>query len=56
MYRREVRVARGLYRSGPRSTRIFGLSGGRVRFIAVADPAVARDRRKLQRHLQLSRR
>ena len=55
-YRHEVRVAPGLYRSGPRSTRVFGLSRGRVRFIAVADPAVARDRQKLQRYLSLSRR
>jgi hypothetical protein len=55
MYRHEVRVARGLYRSGRRSTRIFGLSRGRVSFIAVADPAVARDRKELQRYVHLSR-
>jgi hypothetical protein len=53
-YRHRVRVARGLYRGGPRSPRIFGLSRGRVRYIAAATPAVARDRRALEHYLRLS--
>ena len=56
MYGHRVRVSRGLYRGGPRSPRVFGLSRGHVRYIAVATPAVARDRKALRRYLRLSRR
>ena len=52
-YSRRVRVARGLYRGSPRGSRIFGLSGGRVQFIALATPAVAGDRKALRRYLRL---
>jgi hypothetical protein len=54
-YRNRVRVSRGLFRGGPRSPRIFGLRRGRVRYIAVAAPTVARERRALRRYLRLSR-
>jgi hypothetical protein len=54
MYPDRVRVARGLYRGGPRSRRIFGLSRGRVQFIALATRAVAGDRKALPRYVRLS--
>ena len=53
-YRHRVRVARGLYRGGPRSARLFGISRGRVRLIAVADPAVAGKRSSLRRYVRLA--
>ena len=39
---RAHRIGRGLYRASPRSTRLFGIRGGRVRFIAVADRRLLR--------------
>jgi len=50
-----VRVSRGLYRGAPRSPRLYGLRGGRVRFMAVATRGVAGDRKVLRRYLRLSR-
>ena len=53
-YPRRRRVARALYRTGPRSTRLAGIRGGRVRFLAVADRALLRNRRSLLKHLRYS--
>jgi hypothetical protein len=41
-YPRARRIGRGLYRASPRSTRLFGIRRGRVRFIAVADRRLLR--------------
>jgi hypothetical protein len=54
-YPNRVRVARGLYRAQRHSRRMFGIRRGRVRFIAVAGPAVARNRRTLAGHLRVAR-
>lgn len=54
MYPNRVRIARGLYRAGPRSPRIVGLGRGRVRFIGVASQAVVRHRGLLRRDLRLA--
>ena len=47
------RIGRGLFRAGPRSRRVFGVRGGRVRFVAVAGRGLltrpARLRRQLRR-------
>jgi hypothetical protein len=49
---RERRLGRGLFRAGPRSRRIFGTRRGRVRFVAVAERRLLRNRRTLRRYLR----
>jgi lysophospholipase L1-like esterase len=50
------RLARGLFRASPRSTRVLGVSRGRIRFIAVASRSVLRSPQRLRRDLRLARR
>jgi hypothetical protein len=44
---RARRIGPGLYRSNPRSTRLFGIRRGRVHFIAVADRRLLRPEKRL---------
>jgi hypothetical protein len=46
------RLGRGLYRAGPRSRRLFGTRGGRVRFVAVSDAKLLRKPRRLRAYLR----
>jgi hypothetical protein len=46
------RIRRGLYRAGPRSARLIGFRRGRVRFHAVAERRLLRNRRALARALR----
>lgn len=48
------RLVPGLFRASPRSTRVLGVSRGRVRFVAVASPRVLRNERRLLRDLRLA--
>jgi len=48
------RVTRGIYRAGRRSTRIFGVRRGKVRYIAVARRQLLRRPRALRRYLRLA--
>ena len=50
-YPRRRRLGPALYRAGPRSTRLIGVRSGRVRFLAVADRALVRNRGSLFEHL-----
>jgi lysophospholipase L1-like esterase len=50
------RLAPGLFRASPRSTRVLGVSRGRIRFIAVASKRVLRSPQRLRRDLRLARR
>jgi hypothetical protein len=50
------RLAPGLFRASPRSTRVLGVSRGRVRFVAVASPRVLRNERRLLRDMRRARR
>ncbi len=50
------RLAPGLFRASPRSTRVLGVSRGRVRFVAVASKRVLRNERRLLRDLRRARR
>jgi hypothetical protein len=47
-----VRTLRTVYRLGPRSHRLIGVRGGRVRYIAVASPALLRSPGRLGRYLR----
>jgi hypothetical protein len=49
---RARRLSRGIYRATPRSRRIFGTRGGKVRFVAVADRSLLRNPAKLRRYLR----
>jgi hypothetical protein len=51
-YPRRHRIGRGLYRANPRSPRLWGIRRGRVRFIAVADRRLFRNRTALRRYLR----
>ena len=51
-YGRRRAVARRLYRAGPRSPRLIGVRGGRVRFFAVASRKLLRKPRALTRQLR----
>jgi len=55
-YPNSRRIAAGLYRAGPRSPRLFGVRGGRVRFIAVVSRRLLGNPRRLQRDLRLATR
>lgn len=48
------RVASGLFRASPRSSRLLGVQHGRVRFVAVAGDHILRDPRRLLRDLRLA--
>jgi len=49
---RAQRASRGLYRAGPRSRRIFGVRGGRVRFVGVAGKRLLAKRRQVRSQLR----
>jgi len=49
---RRRRLARGLFRAGPRSTRVVGIRRGRVRFLAVADRRLLGKPQVLRRYLR----
>ena len=53
-YPRRRALGRGLYRANGRSPRLIGFRGGRVRFFAVVDRSLLRNRRALRRHLRLA--
>jgi hypothetical protein len=55
-YPRARAIARGLYRANAKSPRLIGVSGGRVRFFAVASRALLRNRQALSGHLHFVRR
>ena len=48
------RIASGLFRASPRSSRVLGVRGGRVRFVAVARGNVLRNSRRLLRDLRVA--
>jgi len=48
------RLGPGLFRASPRSRRLLGVSGGRVRFVAVAGDKALRNPRRLARDLRLA--
>jgi hypothetical protein len=48
------RVASGLFRASPRSSRLLGVRGGRVRFVAVAGDNALRNPRRLVRDLRVA--
>ena len=50
------RIASGLFRASPRSARLLGVRGGRVRFVAVAGDKVLRNPRTLLRDLRVAAR
>ena len=50
------RIASGLFRASPRSSRLLGVRGGRVRFVAVAGDTVLRSPRRLVRDLLVAAR
>ena len=51
-FARAKRVSRTLYRAGPRSRRVFGVRGKRVRFVGVAGRRLLRNRRALSRDVR----
>jgi hypothetical protein len=55
-YPTRLRIASGLFRASPRSSRLLGVRGGRVRFVAVAGDTVLRDPRRLVRDLGIAAR
>jgi hypothetical protein len=50
------RIAPGLFRASPRSRRLVGVRGGRVRFVAVASPRLFGKPARMARDLRLARR
>jgi hypothetical protein len=53
-YSRRRALGRGIYRANARSPRLIGVRGGKVRFFAVANRKLLRNRRALARHLRLA--
>jgi arylsulfatase A-like enzyme len=53
-YPRARRLSRGLVAAGPRSRLVFGMSGSRVRFVALADHPLRSDRSELGRYVRLA--
>ncbi|MFN2617631.1 MAG: LVIVD repeat-containing protein [Thermoleophilaceae bacterium] len=51
-FRHARRIARGVYRAGPHSRRLFGVRHGKVRFVAVADKRLIRHPRTLRRYVR----
>jgi hypothetical protein len=50
-YPRMTRIRRGMYVTRPGSRIVFGLRGGRVRYVAVATRSLARNAKSYRRHL-----
>jgi lysophospholipase L1-like esterase len=50
------RIASGLFRASPRSSRLLGVRGGRVRFVAVVSSGVLQSPRRLVRDLRVATR
>jgi hypothetical protein len=48
------RMASGLFRASPQSSRLLGVERGRVRFVAVAGDRVLRHPRRLLRDLRIA--
>ncbi len=46
------RAGTGIYRTGPRTPRIFGVRAGKVRFVGVADRGLLRNRRALRTYIR----
>jgi hypothetical protein len=55
-YRRRTQIAPGLFRASPHSPRLIGIRGRRVRYLAVADRRLLRNRRSLRRYVRLATR
>jgi lysophospholipase L1-like esterase len=55
-YPNRRRIASGLFRASPRSSRLLGVRGGRVRFAVVAGDRVLRSPRRLVRDLRVATR
>ena len=53
-YSRRRSLGRGIYRANPHSPRLIGVRKGKVRFFAVANRKLLRNRRALARHLRLA--
>jgi hypothetical protein len=53
-YSRRRALGRGVYRANRRSPRLIGVRRGKVRFFAVANRTLLRNRRALARHLRLA--
>ncbi len=53
-YPNRRRLGPGLFRASPRSRRLLGVSGGRVRFVAVVGDKALRNLRRLARDLRLA--
>jgi hypothetical protein len=54
VYSRRRAVRPGLYRANPRSPRLIGVRGGRVRFFAVVSRKLLRNKGALRRHVRLA--
>jgi DNA-binding beta-propeller fold protein YncE len=54
-YPHRVRLARGLYRAGPRSRLVIGTRRRKVRFVAVASRSLLRSTRRLRGYVRLAR-
>jgi hypothetical protein len=53
-YPRRRAVIRGVYRASPRTRRLIGIRGRKVRFIAVAEPRLIRKHKALEQYLRLA--
>ena len=53
-FRNRKRIARGLYRAGPRSRLVVGTRRGKIAFVAVASRGVLKKRRTLRGYLRLA--
>jgi hypothetical protein len=53
-YPRRRAVIRGVFRASPHSTRLIGIRGRKVRFIAVADQRLIRKHKALKQYLRLA--
>jgi hypothetical protein len=53
-YRRRQALGRSIIRAGARSSRIFGVRGGKVRYVAVASPRTIARRKLLRGYLRLA--
>ena len=54
VFRSRKRIARGLYRAGPRSRLVVGTKRGKIAFVAVASRGVLKKRRTLRGYLRLA--
>jgi hypothetical protein len=53
-YPRRRPLGRGLFRQNRRSPRLVGVRGGRIRYVAVANSRLLRNKRLLRRYLELA--